>query len=157
MSKKSRCLLIVLNINDSLLPLASWNTTLEHDVNLTIRSTLHLRKAEVGNDQTTESSSAPNVTTLATNCIMLAMFRRVSKIGKLTVTSGGVKHVRSDCSMSVDSLDQHQIQKLTENAREFDHVVNGTTESSGKRSKTNSRSLSNENPRSGSRTQGEEN
>lgn len=45
-------LLIIVDINLRLLPLASRDAALEHDVNLTVGSALHLGQEEVGDNQT---------------------------------------------------------------------------------------------------------
>lgn len=58
-------LIIVLDIDHRLLPLARRNLTLEHDVNLTVRSALHLRQEEVCRDQASQTSSTPNVAAFA--------------------------------------------------------------------------------------------
>jgi hypothetical protein len=64
-------LLVVVDVDLGLGPVARRNLALEHDVNLAVRSTLHLRHAEVCSDKTDEASGAPNVTTLATDCEIL--------------------------------------------------------------------------------------
>lgn len=69
-------LLIVVDIDDGLLPLASRKTTTEHNVNLTIRATLHLRKTPPGHDETEKGSAAPDVAALAADWEMLAGERR---------------------------------------------------------------------------------
>ena len=61
-------LLIIIDIDLGLLPLACRDLALEHDVNLAVRSALHLRKEEVCSDETGETGTTPDVTTLATDC-----------------------------------------------------------------------------------------
>lgn len=58
-------LLVVVDVDDGLLPLASRDVTLEHDVNLSVGAALHLRQEEVRNDKADETSCAPDVTALA--------------------------------------------------------------------------------------------
>jgi hypothetical protein len=61
----------------------SGNLALEHNVNLAVRSTLHLRKEEVCSNETEESSAAPDVTALATDCDeMLAVALRHFDCGR---------------------------------------------------------------------------
>lgn len=74
-------LLIIININLSLFPLASGNLALEHDVNLAVRSTLHLGKEEVCSDETGETGTAPDVTTLATDCGRLSVICSRARFG----------------------------------------------------------------------------
>jgi hypothetical protein len=59
-------LLVVLHIDNRLLPLAGWDLTVEQDINLTVRETLHLRKIEECRDQANEAGETPDVTALAT-------------------------------------------------------------------------------------------
>jgi hypothetical protein len=74
--KQKKHLLVIIDINLRLLPVTSGDLALEHDVNLAVGSALHLRKEEVCSDETEETSGAPNVTTLATDCeILLAIAR----------------------------------------------------------------------------------
>jgi len=65
-------LLVVFDIDFRLLPFASRDVALEHDVNLAIGSTLHLRQAKVRDDQTKQSRTAPDVAALASNCTVSA-------------------------------------------------------------------------------------
>lgn len=58
-------LVVILDIDNSLLPLASGHLAVEQDVNLTVRSALHLRQEEVCHDEAEETSAAPNVAALA--------------------------------------------------------------------------------------------
>ena len=58
-------LLVVLNIDDSLCPLAGWDLALEQDVNFAVRAVLHLGQEEVCHDEAEETSSTPDVTALA--------------------------------------------------------------------------------------------
>jgi hypothetical protein len=69
--QKKQHLLVIIDINLRLLPVTSGDLALEHDVNLTVRSALHLRKEKVCSDETEEASTAPDVTTLATDCEVL--------------------------------------------------------------------------------------
>lgn len=58
-------LLVVVDIDNLLLPVSSIDLALEQDVDLTVRAALHLREMEVCCDQTQEACSAPDVTALA--------------------------------------------------------------------------------------------
>ena len=73
-------LLVVVDIDDRLLPLAGGDVAVEHDIDLTVRSVLHLRQEEVRKHQTDESGSAPDVSALAAE-----------------VAAEGIEHVRGDC------------------------------------------------------------
>ena len=64
---RNQHLLVIIDIDLGLLPVTSVNLALEQDVDLTVRSALHLRNTEVSGDKTDETSAAPDVTTLATN------------------------------------------------------------------------------------------
>ena len=64
-SRLTQSLLIVIDFDVCSLPFASWNVTLEHNVNLTVGATLHLREAEVRYDQAEQTCTTPNVTSLA--------------------------------------------------------------------------------------------
>jgi hypothetical protein len=59
-------LLVVVDVDDRLLPLASRDLPSEHDVDLAVTAVLHLRKLEVGDDQTSQTGGAPDVTTFST-------------------------------------------------------------------------------------------
>jgi hypothetical protein len=59
-------LLVVVDVDDRLLPLASRDLPSEHDVDLAVRAICHLRKLEVGNNQTSQAGGAPDVTTFST-------------------------------------------------------------------------------------------
>jgi hypothetical protein len=59
-------LLVVADVDDGLLPLAGRDLALEENVDFSVRSVLHLRKPDVGTEQTEGTSSGPDVTTLAT-------------------------------------------------------------------------------------------
>lgn len=61
-------LLVVIDVNVRLLPLASWDLALEHDVNLAVGSVLHLGQLKVGGDQAEQTRRTPNVTALASHC-----------------------------------------------------------------------------------------
>lgn len=64
-------LLVIVDVDDRLLPLASRNLALEHDVDLAVGSALHLRQVEVGGNQANESSASPDVTALASHVSIL--------------------------------------------------------------------------------------
>lgn len=57
--------MVILDIDDRLLPLASGHLAVEQDVNLTVRPALHLRQVEVGHDEAEETGATPNVAALA--------------------------------------------------------------------------------------------
>ena len=76
-SMSIRHLLIIINIDHGLLPLACWHSALEQDINLTVRSALHLRKTPPGECQTDEGGTTPDVTALATEVAA----RRVEHVG----------------------------------------------------------------------------
>lgn len=92
-SETSSCLLVIVDIDVCLLPLASWNLALEHDVDLTVRSALHLRQLEVCNNQAEQASATPDITALASNCRMLATAGKVYREKELTIAASGVEHV----------------------------------------------------------------
>ena len=58
-------LLVVVDVDDLLLPVPSIDLALEQNVDLTVRASLHLREMEVCRDETQEACSAPDVTALA--------------------------------------------------------------------------------------------
>jgi hypothetical protein len=58
-------LLVVVDIDVSLRPLASWDMSLEHDVDLAVRPTLHLRQEKVCHDEAKEPSTGPDIAALA--------------------------------------------------------------------------------------------
>jgi hypothetical protein len=64
-------LLVVLDIDDSRLPLASRDMALEQDVDLAVRAALHLRQEEVCHNETEETGSSPDVTALSTEVGLL--------------------------------------------------------------------------------------
>lgn len=64
-------LLVGLDVDNGLGPLAGRDLALEQNVNLTVRAALHLRNEEVGHDETEETSAAPNVTALAAEVCLL--------------------------------------------------------------------------------------
>ena len=72
-------LLVIVDVDLGLLPLAGRDLTVEHDVNLAVRAVLHLWQLEVGDNQAAETGGAPDVTTLAAE-----------------VCTIGVEHVRGD-------------------------------------------------------------
>jgi hypothetical protein len=81
-------LLVVVDVDLGLLPLAGRDLAVEHDVNLAVRAVLHLRKLEVGHDQAAEAGGTPDVTTLA------------AEVGTV-----GVEHVRGQ----EDAGDLHDV------------------------------------------------
>jgi hypothetical protein len=56
---------VILDIDDRLLPLASGHLAVEQDVDLTVRPALHLRQVEEGDDEAEETGTTPNVAALA--------------------------------------------------------------------------------------------
>lgn len=58
-------LVVILDIDDRLLPLASRHLAVEQDVNLTVRPALHLRQVEVGHHEAEETGAAPDVAALS--------------------------------------------------------------------------------------------
>ena len=64
-------LLVVLCIDDSLVPLAGIDFALEQDVNLTVGSVLHLRHVEVCQDEAEETGTSPDISTLAAKVCLL--------------------------------------------------------------------------------------
>lgn len=60
-------LLVVLCLDNRLLELSSRDATSEHDVDLAVRSTFHLRKTIVRRDPSREGGSTPHIAALATN------------------------------------------------------------------------------------------
>ena len=61
-------LLVVVDVDGHLLPLAGRDAAVEHDVDLAVRAALHLRQAKVRDDQTEKAGTAPDVAALATDC-----------------------------------------------------------------------------------------
>lgn len=82
-------LLVVLHIDLCLLPLASRDLALEHNVNLTIGSSLHLRQVEVCRDQADETSGTPDVAALTT------------KVSTLHYVSNCHRKIRREKSLTV--------------------------------------------------------
>lgn len=64
--RRGEKLLILLNINNRALELASRNTAIEEDITLTIRSMLKLRQEEECHNPADHSRRAPDITALAT-------------------------------------------------------------------------------------------
>lgn len=60
-------LLVVVDVDDRLLPLAGRDMALEQDVDLAVGAALHLWQTPPGNDKTDECRGAPDVPTLAAN------------------------------------------------------------------------------------------
>jgi len=58
-------LLVVVDVDVRLLPLASRDVAREHDVDLAVRSALHLRQAKVCDDQADEGGGTPYEAALA--------------------------------------------------------------------------------------------
>lgn len=71
-------LLVSVELDDSLLPLAGRNLALEEDVDLTVRTTLHLRQEEVRHNETEETSASPDVTALSAEVGLLRCVSLVS-------------------------------------------------------------------------------
>lgn len=65
-------LLVVVDINLCLGPLASWNLAPEQNVNLAVGTSLELWQEEVCSDQAEETSGTPDVTALAAEITALA-------------------------------------------------------------------------------------
>lgn len=59
-------LAVVVNIDDSLLPLARRDMTVEQDIDLAVRPILHLWQPDVSHGQTDERSPGPDVAASAT-------------------------------------------------------------------------------------------
>lgn len=64
-------LLVGLDVDDGLGPLAGRDLALEKNVDFAVRAALHLRKEEVGQHETDETSSAPDITALSTEVGLL--------------------------------------------------------------------------------------
>lgn len=111
-----------MDVDDGLLPLAGLDLALEENVDLSVRSVLHLRKPDVCHDQADETGTSPDIAALATE-----------------VGASGVKHPRGE-----------------EDTGDVDEVVAATADTSGERSKTNSGRFSDDDPRGGSGSEGEE-
>jgi hypothetical protein len=58
-------LLVVLGVDDGILPLASRHMAIEEDVDLAVGSALHLWDVEVGKSETEECRACPNITTFS--------------------------------------------------------------------------------------------
>jgi hypothetical protein len=56
---------VILDIDDRLLPLASRHLAVEQDVDLTVRPALHLGQVEVGDNEAEKTGATPDVTALA--------------------------------------------------------------------------------------------
>ena len=100
---KSTHLLVIVDADLRLLELAGWNAALEHDVDLTVRSVLHLGQAEVGRDQTGQPGGSPHVSAFASHCrISAGVMKCRRKVNRLTIGLVGIEHVRSDYLLLVD-------------------------------------------------------
>ena len=64
-NERTRSLLVVVDVDLRLLPLAGGDFATEHDIDLAVRAILHLGELEVGDDQAAEASGTPDVTALA--------------------------------------------------------------------------------------------
>ena len=76
-STASNCcniLLVVLGIDGSVLPLASWHMAVEQDVDLAVGAPLHLRDVEVGQNQAEECCACPDVAAFAAEVSALYSF-----------------------------------------------------------------------------------
>lgn len=69
-------LVIVVDVDVCLLELAGRDVTSEEDINLSVRSILHLGNLEVGYDKADQRGRTPNVAAFTTNCNILAIFPR---------------------------------------------------------------------------------
>lgn len=58
-------LVVILDIDDCLLPLASGHLAVEQDVDFTVRPALHLGQVEEGHDEAEETGTTPHVTALS--------------------------------------------------------------------------------------------
>lgn len=58
-------LLVVVEVNGSLSPLASRDFAIEQDIDLTVGATLHLGEVKVGHDEAEETGTGPNVARLS--------------------------------------------------------------------------------------------
>ena len=58
-------LLVIVDIDNSLLPLPGGDLALEQDVDLAVRPALHLGQEEVGGDEAEEAGGAPDVAAFA--------------------------------------------------------------------------------------------
>lgn len=67
-------LLVVVDVDNRILPLASRDMTVEHDVDLAEGPTLHLRQEQVCYDEAEEASSGPDVAALAAKVHALLSF-----------------------------------------------------------------------------------
>lgn len=65
-------LLVIVDIDVCLCPFASRYTTSEQNIDLSVGSVSHLGNLEVGDHEADERSCAPDITTLSTDCKMLA-------------------------------------------------------------------------------------
>jgi hypothetical protein len=83
--QSNRHLLVVLDVDHSLLPLASRDVALEQDVDLAVGSVLHLRHKEVCHDETEETSSSPDVSALSAK---VGFLRFISKLFIVMVERG---------------------------------------------------------------------
>lgn len=64
-------LLVGLDVDNSLLPLAGGDLALEQNIDLAVRTALHLRQEEVCDDETEETSASPDITALSTEVGLL--------------------------------------------------------------------------------------
>lgn len=71
-------LLVVVHIDNRLPPLASRNLALEHDVNLTVGSILHLRQVEVCCHQANKTGASPDVAAFAAHVSILHQVSNVN-------------------------------------------------------------------------------
>ena len=68
---------VVADVDNSLLPLAGRNLALEQNVDLAVRSALHLRKEEESHDEAEETSTSPDVTALSAKVCLLRFVSNV--------------------------------------------------------------------------------
>jgi hypothetical protein len=59
-------LLVVVNVDNHILPPMGWNMTFKQNINLAVGSVLHLGEPDPGHDCTNKRSAGPDVAALAT-------------------------------------------------------------------------------------------
>ena len=57
--------MVIVDIDNRFLPLASGHLAVKQDVDLTVRPALHLRQVEVSHDEAEETGPSPDVAALA--------------------------------------------------------------------------------------------
>ena len=125
--------MVLLNIDNRLLPLAGGHLAVEQDVNLTVRPALHLGQVEVGHEEAEETSAAPHVAALAAKVCTLC--------GKsVAVQMCWLGRVRGRSYLWV----QHVARQ--EDARDVDDVVATAANTGRQRSETNRGRLADNDP-----------